>query len=193
MARDLEPLLEPGIPLRIFNVDAPRPSLEPVTVISPSGSGTAGRARSVTYTDDFAILKISGPGVGLKPGILARVTAALDRAGINIKSVVTAQTAINLYLEDRDLPAAARIVRGLDMAALTDILPREDLSVVALVGEEIADHPEIAEQMLEALASAGIPWQILSLGGAAPEGLRGPGLSVSRPGNLTPLPEPRPD
>jgi aspartate kinase/aspartokinase/homoserine dehydrogenase 1 len=162
--RTVEPLLKPNIPIRIFNVDDPDPELEPVTVISREGSGTSGRARSVTYTDDLAILKISGAGVGLKPGILARVTSALESAGINLKSVVTAQTAINLYLQEEDLDRAAAAVEGLEMASLTEILPRRNLSIIAMVGEEIADHPEIAEQMLEALAEAGIPYSILSLG-----------------------------
>jgi aspartate kinase/aspartokinase/homoserine dehydrogenase 1 len=136
----------------------------PVTVISREGDADTGRARSVTYTDDISILKITGPGVGLKAGILARVTAALDAAGINLKSVVTAQTSINLYLSDADLDRAARVVEGLDMAALTDIIPQRDLSIVALVGDEIADPPELAEQMLESLAEASIPYRILSLG-----------------------------
>lgn len=162
--RTVEPLLEPGIPLRIFNVDDPELPMRPVTVISREGNEDTGRAKSVTYTDDISILKIAGPGVGLKAGILARVTAALDAAGINLKSVVTAQTSINLYLSDSDLEGAARTVEGLEMAALTEIIPQRDLSIVALVGDEIADHPELAEQMLEALAEAAIPYRILSLG-----------------------------
>ena len=162
--RTVEPLLTPNIPIRIFNVDDPDPVLRPVTVISHNGSGISGQARSVTYTDDFAILKINGPGVGLKAGILARVTAALDGAGINLKSVVTAQTAINLYLEEGDLDRAAAVVAKLDLASLTEITPLADVSIVALVGDDIADHPEIAERMLEALSAAKIPFSILSLG-----------------------------
>jgi aspartokinase/homoserine dehydrogenase 1 len=100
--RTVEPLEPCNIPVRIFNIDGPKDKLNPLSIIGADLDGPNSKPKSVTYSDDFAILRVSGPGVGIKPGILARLTDTLDRNLINIKSVVTSQTAINFYLESAD-------------------------------------------------------------------------------------------
>ena len=109
--RTVEPLLDKGIPIRIFNIDNADPLAPALSQITEAVTITPAVAKSVTYSDQFAMLKLSGPGVGVKHGVLASATSLLDAAGINIKSVITSQTVINLYLESYDLPKAYEILR----------------------------------------------------------------------------------
>jgi len=161
--RTVEPLEDISIPIRIFNIDNCGDKLKPLSIIGPDADAPKG-PKSVTYSDDFAVLTLAGAGVGIKPGILAKVTAALDRSDINIKSVVTSQTAINLYLSEADLDRTDAVVRSLDVAAVNHVIPRRDLSVVALVGDGLGEAPEVAEGMMEALDKRGVRFTIFSVG-----------------------------
>ncbi len=162
--RTVEPLEEPGIPIRIFNIDAPNPSLTPLSWISSESTGSSAPAKSVTCSDDFSILRISGAGVGMKPGILAKVTSILDSRAINIKSVVTAQTSINIYLESSDLKRASALIQELGMKTVTKISEIDDMAIVAIVGSGIVHEPGVADRILKALAEVAIQTQIVSMG-----------------------------
>ena len=162
--RTVEPLESMGIPVRIFNIDGPKDAIRPLSVIDGDMDKDEPRPKSVTYSDNFAILRIGGPGVGIKPGVLARLTDKLDRKQINIKSVVTSQTAINLYLESSDLARASRSLRELEDDAIIRIREIDGMSIVSVVGTGIAHEPQAAHRMLKALAVEGIHTQIVSLG-----------------------------
>lgn len=162
--RTVEPLLENGIPIRIFNIDHTDPLAPALSQITDAVTITEAVAKSVTYSDQFAVLKLSGPGVGVKHGVLANATSLLDAGGINIKSVVTSQTVINIYLEPYDLPRAKEILSAQHDGAVVKVTAYEDLSIVALVGEGITERPGIADKMVSALSRKGINMKILSFG-----------------------------
>lgn len=162
--RTVEPLLDRAIPIRIFNIEAEGQAIRPLSVIHTDRILHEDRVKSVTYNDDFAILKLLGPGVGMKHGILARITSRLDDAGINIKSVVTSQTVINLYLNQADLNPAFHCLKQMDLPSLSEIQPEGNLSIVAMVGEGVTENPAVMDKALSALRGKGIPLQIISLG-----------------------------
>ncbi|MGQ1785522.1 aspartate kinase [Saccharicrinis sp. GN24d3] len=150
--RTVEPLKEVGIPIHIGNIDAFDGIIEPRTVVQATETVTEQIIKSVTYSDDFCILKLRGAGVGLKKGVLAKITVALDRAGINIKSVITSQVVINLLLSAKDIKKAFDIVEKLELSAVTELTATEQLSTIAVVGEGILDQPGVAGRMFMALA-----------------------------------------
>lgn len=162
--RTVEPLEPLDIPIRIFNIDGPKDRLTPLSSIRAEREHGESGPKSVTYSDDFSILKIKGPGVGIKPGILAKMTDTMDREQINIKSVVTSQTAINVYLESADLDRAVKAVEKIGEKAITKVLGISDMSIVSLVGTGIAHEPLAAHRILKALADRNIHTQIVSLG-----------------------------
>ena len=162
--RTVEPLETEGIPVRIFNIDGPKDALRPLSVIDGDEAKGEAKPKSVTYSDNFAILRVGGPGVGIKPGVLARLTERMDRSQINIKSVVTSQTAINLYLESSDLHRAYKSLQSLEDDAIIRIREIDGMSIVSVVGTGIAHEPQAAHRMLKALAEESIHTQIVSLG-----------------------------
>jgi len=162
--RTVEPLMSRHIPIRIFNINTCGQSMTPFSVISANGKQHKQVIKSVTYSDDFGILKLKGPGVGMKPGILAKVTTALDNHRINIKSVITAQTSINFLFSLSNLERAYEITTELGLKAVGEILVEEDLSLIALVGEGILEKHGIAARMFSAVSRQKINIQIISLG-----------------------------
>lgn len=160
--RTVEPLGD--IPVRIFNIDEPNEELSPLSLIESTPCPTGNIVKSVTYSDNFAILKLSGPGVGIKPGVLGKITTSLDRVGINIKSVLTAQTCINIYLEEADLYKAIETLQKTHLPSLTKIVPLTDLSIIAVVGDGITENHEAIFKMLSSLNRRGIHARIISSG-----------------------------
>jgi aspartate kinase/aspartokinase/homoserine dehydrogenase 1 len=158
--RTVEPLFDQNIPIRILNIAKPERGLTPFTVVDGTRRVTGDVVKSVASSDDVGILKLHGPGVGFKPGILARVTGTLDQRGINIKSVLTAQTAINLLLARSDLGPARAAVQEHHLAGVVDVSVDEDVSIVAVVGDgvlEATDHGSaIASRSLASALAAGV-------------------------------------
>ena len=165
--RTVEPLIDPRIAVRIFNIYGTLDVNSPLSVISREKSVQAGVIKSVTYSDDFGLLKLKGPGVGLKPGILAKVTTALHLGGINISSVLTSQISINILLAKKDLQNAYAIVSAIELSAVGKLQIDDDIAIVAAVGHGITDNYGIAARIFTALASQSIN-VLMSCSGASP-------------------------
>ncbi|WP_460055341.1 aspartate kinase [Spirochaeta dissipatitropha] len=170
--RTVEPLREPGIPVRIFNIHRYNEGIVPLSVIGPvpaplqnaMGDEMPHRVKSVTCSNDFAILRLRGSGVGQTPGVLGKAAAAVAEAGINIKSVMTTQTSINLFLSEADIHEAQRAVELTGLSAVSRVESQTDLSIIALVGEGLSECEEIADRLVVALSRAGVHIKMLALG-----------------------------
>lgn len=160
--RTVEPLLEQGISVRVFNISKAG-QIAPLSVIGPEETEKS-TLKSVTYSDAFAVLRLEGAGVGIKEGILARVTTLLDRNHINIKSVVTSQTVINIYLDSPDLERTVTLLKANKLHAVTSIIPYDNLSIIALVGDGLIHSQGLAYSMIGAVARQGIDLKIVSIG-----------------------------
>jgi len=165
--RTVEPLVDPHIPIRVFNIYGDMDVQKPLSIVNSDQTIREGVVKSVTYSDDFGVLKLKGPGVGLKPGILARVTTALHLAGINISSVITSQISINILLTKKDLRNAYAVVSAVELPAVSELLIIEKISVIAAVGDGLIDNYGIAARIFSSMASKGIN-VVMSCSGASP-------------------------
>ena len=162
--RTVEPLSEKHIPIRILNIKSFNRSLTPATVINCKNVVKRNIIKSVAHTDDIAILRLIGPGVGIQPGIIANVAAELSHARINIKSIITAQTSINILLSRQDIEPSMRITRALTLSAVKEIVCLDNVSIVAAVGEGMINRPGIAARIFMAVAKHKINVRITSAG-----------------------------
>ena len=165
--RTVGPLSAIHIPIRIFNIYGDSDVEKPLSVVNAEKIVTKGIIKSVTYSEDFGILKLKGSGVGAKPGILAKVTTALHLAGINISSVLTSQISINILLAKKDLSAAFALVSAIELSVVGRVQIIEDIAVVATVGNGIAENYGVAARIFTALAGNGIN-VLMSCSGASP-------------------------
>lgn len=162
--RTFEPLMEKDIPVRLFNITGFDGRLQPVSIVSGREHPTDGIVKSVTWTDDVGILQLKGSGVGIKPGIMADVAGHLNQCRINIKSILTAQTAINILLSRPDTQRAAEVIRRHGIAAVEDVECIDNISLVAVVGDGILDQPGIAARVFGAVSRQHINIRIICFG-----------------------------
>ena len=143
-------LLEPDhIPIRIYNSDL----LKPETIINTETFVTEQIVKSVACSDDISVLKLDGPGVGLKPGILARVTTCLHEAGINIRSVITSQVSINFILGRGCSGKALELVNQLGFTSVKNITAETGVSLIGVIGHGMQHHYGVFAKVFTAAAN----------------------------------------
>jgi aspartate kinase/aspartokinase/homoserine dehydrogenase 1 len=165
--RSVEPLIDSHIPIRIFNLSKNQDVNKPFSVVNSERVVTSEIVKSVTFSDDFGILKLEGPGVGINPGILAKVTTALYSGGINIISVLTSQISINILLAKRDVPKAHLLIGDIALSAVGDFRAINNISVIVAIGNGLAETCGVAARIYSALASENIN-VLMSCSGASP-------------------------
>ncbi|MCA9732074.1 aspartate kinase [candidate division KSB1 bacterium] len=162
----VEPLVGNNIPVRIFSINEIDGVNEAPSIIQ-NDIEEEGRLKSVTYTHDVALLKMSGPGIGINPGIINKITLAFNNADINIKSIFTSQTSINFMLAKENLQQSEQLVASLGLPSIQQITNVDDISLIALVGEGVADSPQITNQVLHAFVSRNIGLRLVSIGASS--------------------------
>jgi aspartate kinase len=120
--------------------------------------------KSVTYSTDIALLQIKGAGVGYKPGVLANLVNSVSHLGVNIRSVITAQTCINLLLEKSDLDICYDAVSKVESSVVDALEKIDDVAVVGVVGEGLAKTKGLAARVFTAIAAAGVNVEMISSG-----------------------------
>lgn len=165
--RTFEPVAETKIPVRLFNINDFSEDLEPVTVIRDEGVIRDDIIKSVTFSDDFGILQMHGAGMGIKPGIMAKVTSMLNEERINIKSIITSQTSINILLSRHDLERGLEIVKTIGLSAVDSIAAVDNVSLIAVVGEGILEKPGIAARVFSAVSRHNINIRMISAGASS--------------------------
>lgn len=165
--RTVEPLIDSSIPIKLFNIYGELNIDKPETVISNSDSVQDGVIKSITQSYEFGFLKLKGAGVGVKPGILSKVTTALHHANINISSVITSQISINILLAKKDLEKAHKVVSEVKLPAVSELISVEEVAMIAAVGVGLIENYGVASRIFGAMAKEGIN-VIMSCSGASP-------------------------
>lgn len=148
--RTVEPLEHQHIPIHVLNTSTTEGKVD--TMINTETFVDDKIVKSVACTDDISLLKLDGPGVGLKPGILARVTTALNDAGINIKSVITSQISINLILERNTGDKALRLIQKLGFTSVKEVHLVKDVSLIGIIGHGMQQNYGVSARIFTAVA-----------------------------------------
>ena len=148
--RSVEPLEELHIPIYVLNSSTPEGKIE--TRINTETFVDERIVKSVACTDDISLLKLDGPGVGLKPGILAKVTTCLNDAGINIKSVITSQISINLILEKSTGERALRLIEKLGFTSVQNKTLEKEVSLIGIIGHGMQQNYGVSARIFSAVA-----------------------------------------
>ena len=148
--RIVEPLIENHIPIHVFRLH--NKSKELTTIINSESFVSPNVVKSVVHTDNIAVLKLNGPGVGFKPGILAKVTTAFHQSGINIRSVITSQVSINIILNKNEITWAKQICKELQLSSVSEIIIEDQVSLIAVVGHGMQQHHGVSAKLFTAVA-----------------------------------------
>ena len=149
--RIVEPLIGQHIPVFIYELKDGEKILR--TRINSQSIVTPRIVKSVAYTDDIAVLRLNGPGVGFKPGILAKVTGAFSNRHINIRSVITAQTSINIIIGKSSVRQVRQICGELELTSVSQTEIAEHISLIAIVGHGMQSNHGISSHLFTAVAN----------------------------------------
>ncbi len=152
--RTVEPLEPDHIPIKVLNTSTSEGRID--TIINTETFIEDQIVKSVACTDDISLLRLNGPGVGLKPGILAKATSELNDAGINIKSVITSQVSINLILERAAAEKARKILQHPVFSAVKEILVVDEVSLIGVVGHGMQQNYGVSARIFNAVSQGKI-------------------------------------
>ncbi len=159
--RALEPIARENGTIRIRHLDRPD---RPGTEIAAEGGTAETVLKSVTFNDRIAVLRVSGPGVGFRPGVIGDIGRSLAERNVNILSVITAQTAINVLVAEEDARRARRILRSVRRGVVTRVDLATNLALVAAVGEGLSSERGLAARVFAAVAGNGVNVEMISSG-----------------------------
>jgi aspartate kinase len=137
---------------------------KPGTEILARGFETDSVVKSVTCNSRIALLSIYGPGVGIKPGVIGKIGRRLSDRGINIHSVITSQTRINLLVDKEDAGRSLEEIRGMSNGIIQRAELKKDIALIAVVGEGLLRRPGIAARIFSAVSGKGINVEMISTG-----------------------------
>jgi aspartate kinase len=148
--RIVEPLINRHIPIQVYRLQ--NKSKELATIINSESFVSPNVVKSVVHTEEIAVLQLNGPGVGFKPGILAKVTSAFHLSAINIRSVITSQVSINIILNKNEIEKARRICKQLPLTSVSEIVIEDQVSLIAVVGHGMQQHHGVSAKLFTAVA-----------------------------------------
>jgi len=120
--------------------------------------------KSISFTDDIAVVQFKGSNVGRVPGLLGQIASTFGAENVNIKSVITAQTSINLLISRHDLERSRKIVSRLNIPEVEAIDFKADISLIATVGNGILQRHGIAARIFTAVSKEKINVLMISAG-----------------------------
>jgi len=148
--RTVEPLKIKNIPIHLHSINREDNSLQPASIISHE-SDDSRIIKSVTFNNNFGVLKLKGSGLGIQPGVLADITKLLHINDININSVLTSQIAINIILNKGDLEKAKNLIEQVGVQVIEDIEIWDNISLIAVVGNKIMDNYGLSSRIFSAI------------------------------------------
>lgn len=162
--RMVEPAMLKKIPIIIRNTFNPK---HKGTAIVAEGYERKGIVKGIAYDRNIAILKIHGAGVGYKPGVLQDITSSIANRGLNIKSVITSQTCINILLAEEDLEQAYQSLAKAHVNIIEHLEKVKGIALIGIVGEGLVKAKGLAAQVFKAVADEGVNVEVISAGASS--------------------------
>jgi len=156
----IQPLIAPGIPVRIkstFTPDAPGTRID--NTVTPGSHPV----KAVSAVDNHALITIEGTGMAGVPGIAERIFGTLAREGISVTMISQSSAessvclAVPQHLADRAQVALRSAFRlALAHADVEDIRVQTDTALIAAVGLGMNHTRGVAGRLFGSLARAGV-------------------------------------
>jgi aspartokinase/homoserine dehydrogenase 1 len=167
-APTVQPVRRRGIPMWIKNTFAPADYGTLVEVAPPPSPAVV---RGLSSIGNLALLNLEGSGMVGVPGFSARLFAALARARINVVLITqsSSEHSICVGVNEGDVPAAQAVVNEefaaeISTGRLEPLRPETGLAIVALVGENMKNHPGISGRLFSALGHNGVNIRAIAQG-----------------------------
>ncbi|MCB0642766.1 MAG: bifunctional aspartate kinase/homoserine dehydrogenase I [Phaeodactylibacter sp.] len=156
----IQPALKKNIPIKIKNTFEPEVA---GTHISNYNDPTGTAVKGISSISNVALLTLSGSGLFGVPGIAGRLFSTLAEAQINVILITqgSSEHSISFAIQPELAEAAAEKVNKtfeyeIQLGLINPLKMERELSVVAIIGENMRYRPGIAGKLFDALGKNGI-------------------------------------
>ena len=157
--KTLLPAIERAIPVRILNTARPD---DPGSLITPAGepAESSWRVKSIACKKDVTAVTIVSTRMLLAHGFLARVFEVFGRHHVVVDLVTTSEVSISVTVDDPSRLESAIV----ELEGIGRIEVKQNLAVVAVVGEGAPSHVGLAGHVFTLLGGVGIGVEMISQG-----------------------------
>ena len=164
----MQPVMSKGIPVRIKNTFMPSGE---GTLIEVAAKSNGNIVRGISSINNIALLSLEGSGMIGIPGFSKRLFEALSNEKINVILITqsSSEHSICVGIESAFVSKAKTVIDSAfaDEIALQKVEPLKvetELSIVALVGDNMKNHTGISGRMFGALGRNGINIRAIAQG-----------------------------
>ncbi|MEQ8534327.1 MAG: ACT domain-containing protein, partial [Imperialibacter sp.] len=156
----LQPAISKKIPLRIRNTF--NPAFEG-TLITQQSTGKKYPVKGISSIENMSLVSLIGGGIAGVPGVASRLFGALARKNVNIVLITQASSehSITFAVSPKDGTIARDVLKEefaqeIKNREIDRIQAEEDLSIVAVIGENMKNTSGIAGKLFQAFGRNGI-------------------------------------
>ncbi len=164
----IQPVMSKGIQLLIKNTFAPE---DPGTEIQPLIATDKNLIRGISAIQNISLLSLEGSGMVGVPGISRRLFDALANAHINVIMITqgSSEHSITVGVETKDADTAKAAVDKafepeIERHLVQPLITEKDLSIVALVGDNMKSHQGVSGRMFATLGRNGVNVRAIAQG-----------------------------
>lgn len=164
----IQPVMSKNIPVWIKNSFAPT---DAGTVIHNETAGGKEPIRGISSIHNIALLSLEGTGMIGIPGFSKRLFEALAQEKINVILITQSSSEHSIcvavaaaYAEKAMLAVDEAFEREIALGIVDPLFVEKDLSIVALVGENMKSHPGISGKMFGTFGRNGINVRAIAQG-----------------------------
>lgn len=164
----IQPVMNRNIPVWIKNTFAPG---DAGTVIKNDQYQNGNPIRGISSINNLALLSLEGSGMIGVPGFSRRLFEALSSRQINVILITqgSSEHSICVGVDAMSADLAKQVVDAafepeINLQKVEPLIVEKDLSIVALVGEQMKSHPGISGKMFGALGRNGVNVRAIAQG-----------------------------
>ncbi|WP_299391424.1 bifunctional aspartate kinase/homoserine dehydrogenase I [uncultured Gelidibacter sp.] len=165
----VQPVLNLGIPIHIKNTT--EPEAQGTIITNDKSNGFSKAAKGITNISNIALLTLQGHGMVGIPGFSKRLFETLAHEKINVIFITQASSehSICFGIDESDANLAATSINQtfeneIALKKIDPIIVEKDLSIVALVGDNMKNHQGISGRMFSALGKNNINIRAIAQG-----------------------------
>jgi bifunctional aspartokinase / homoserine dehydrogenase 1 len=164
----IQPVLKKNIPVRVKNTFAPA---DEGTLIDHNAQHNGSIIRGITSINNIALLGLEGSGMVGIPGFSKRLFEALAGAMINVIMITqgSSEHSICVAVDEATAPRAKAAIdkvfeQEINAGQVDPLIIETSLAIVAVVGDNMKNHPGISGKMFGALGRNGVNVRAIAQG-----------------------------
>jgi aspartate kinase len=125
-----------------------------------SGTSIEGEFERIINTDEkeFACLTVAGREIRNEPGILSKLSSALEEEDVNIEAASTGMDSVSFFVAEGQADIGNQALHNLvlDKEKISSVTVDDEIGVIRVAGGNLPDRPGVVRDIVDPLAEANI-------------------------------------